>query len=255
MVRGLENFKEWFEGYADQYIIIGGTACSILMEEDNRLFRATKDIDIILLAEVLTYEFGHRLWEYIKAGEYQHKNKSTGRPQFFRFTNPSSSEFPIMIELFSRRIDSLNLPDDITLTPIPFDDDLSSLSAILVDDNYYNFMQSGKAIIDGVPVLDAAHLIPFKAKAWLDLSARKEAGEPIDNKNIRKHKNDVFRLSILLTPELTVSVTEVIKSDMDSFFSAIINEKVDLKALGIENDNQEEVVEAISRVYYININK
>ncbi|MCL2663897.1 MAG: hypothetical protein FWE83_11320, partial [Oscillospiraceae bacterium] len=164
-------------------------------------------------------------------------------------------EFPIMIELFSRRIDSLNLPDDITLTPIPFDDDLSSLSAILVDDNYYNFMQSGKAIIDGVPVLDAAHLIPFKAKAWLDLSARKEAGEPIDNKNIRKHKNDVFRLSILLTPELTVSVTEVIKSDMDSFFSAIINEKVDLKALGIENDNQEEVVEAISRVYYIDINK
>lgn len=32
-------------------------------------------------------------------------------------------------------------------------------------------------------------------KAWLDLSERKAAGEDIDSKNIKKHKNDVFRLA------------------------------------------------------------
>ena len=37
-----------------------------------------------------------------------------------------------------------------------------------------------------------------KAKAWLDLTERKNAGENVDSKNIRKHKNDVFRLTALL---------------------------------------------------------
>ena len=32
----------------------------------------------------------------------------------------------------------------------------------------------------GVTVLDAAYLIPFKAKAWMDLTDRKAAGEHVD---------------------------------------------------------------------------
>ena len=249
MVRGFENFKKWFDGYNDQYVIIGGTACTILMEEDERSFRATKDIDMILIAELLTAEFGRRFWDYIKTGNYQHINKSTGRPQFFRFTNPGSTDFPIMIELFSRRISSLLLPDDVILTPMPFDDDISSLSAILVDDNYYNFMQTGKIIVDSVSVLDVAYIIPFKVKAWLDLSARKAAGELIDDKNIRKHKNDIFRLSVLLTPDLKISVPSSIKIDIEKFFSFIREESIDLKALGVENNNQKEVIEIIMSVY------
>ena len=33
MVRGIENFREWFRGYEDQYTIIGGTACDLLMTD------------------------------------------------------------------------------------------------------------------------------------------------------------------------------------------------------------------------------
>jgi len=66
MIRGLENFKNWFEGYEDQYVLIGGTACSILLEEDERVFRVTKDIDMILIAELLTPEFGRRFWDFIR---------------------------------------------------------------------------------------------------------------------------------------------------------------------------------------------
>lgn len=29
MVRGLDTFKEFFKGFEDNYIIIGGTACEI----------------------------------------------------------------------------------------------------------------------------------------------------------------------------------------------------------------------------------
>ena len=53
------------------------------------------------------------------------------------------------------------------------DEDISSLSAILLDDDYYEFLKQGKVTVDGVTVLDAAYLIPFKAKAWMDLTDRK----------------------------------------------------------------------------------
>lgn len=34
MVTGIDSFKEWFKGYEEQYAIIGGTACDILMTEE-----------------------------------------------------------------------------------------------------------------------------------------------------------------------------------------------------------------------------
>ena len=33
MVTGTDSFKEWFKGNEEQYAIIGGTACDILMTE------------------------------------------------------------------------------------------------------------------------------------------------------------------------------------------------------------------------------
>ena len=44
----------------------------------------------------------------------------------------------------------------------------------------------------------------YKAKAWMDLTDRKAAGEHVDSKNIKKHKNDVFRLTELIDPTAKV---------------------------------------------------
>lgn len=49
MVTGIESFREWFKEFEDQYVIIGGTACDILMTEEGLDFRATKDIDLVLI--------------------------------------------------------------------------------------------------------------------------------------------------------------------------------------------------------------
>jgi predicted nucleotidyltransferase len=49
MVHGLEKFKEYFENHKNQYVFIGGTACDILMNELGAPFRATKDLDIVLI--------------------------------------------------------------------------------------------------------------------------------------------------------------------------------------------------------------
>lgn len=74
MVTGFTKFKERFKGFENQYVVIGGTACDLLMENEDMTFRATKDIDIVLIIESITAEFGKVLWEYIKEAEYEHKN-------------------------------------------------------------------------------------------------------------------------------------------------------------------------------------
>ena len=184
MVTGLAGFKEWFAGFEDHYALIGGAACDLLLTEEGLDFRATRDIDMVLIVESLTPAFGARFWEYVKAADYEHRNKSKGEPQFYRFINPKDNSFPYMIELFARRVESLPLPDDAVLTPLSLGDELTSLSAILIDNDYYELLKSGITIVDGLPILGAVHIIPLKIKAWLDLSARKAAGEQVDSKNI-----------------------------------------------------------------------
>lgn len=254
MVRGIESFKEWFRGYEEQYAIIGGTACDILMTEEGLDFRATKDIDLVLIVEAVDAAFGKRFWEYVVAAEYEHQNKSTGEPQFYRFTNPKSGEYPAMIELFTRKLDVVVLPEDAVLSPLSIDEDVSSLSAILLDDDYYDFLKQGRIQVSGVTVLDAPYLIPFKAKAWMDLSDRKETGEHVDSKSIRKHKNDVFRLTELLdqNQKFFVHVPDAVLTDMRMFVERMASENVDLKQLGIFDKTKETILDELRALYILN---
>jgi len=139
MVRGLETFKKYFKDYPDNYVIIGGTACDLIIDGAGFEARATKDIDIILIVEALTKEFVKKFWEFINDGDYTDREKSEGERKYYRFTKPKNKKFPLQIELFSRIPDFLELDGEPHLTPIPAEDDLSSLSAILMDDEYYNF--------------------------------------------------------------------------------------------------------------------
>ena len=250
MVLGIERFKEWFRGYEDHYAIIGGTACDLLMAEEGLAFRGTKDIDLVLIVEAIKPEFGKHFWDFIHNAGYVRRCKSNGQQQFYRFTDPVSNEYPKEIELFSRRMDTIELPKDAVLTPLPMDEEISSLSAILLDDDYYQLLRSGTVVIDGVAVLGAAYLIPFKAKAWLDLTARKENGENVDSKNIRKHKNDVFRLSALLIPGTQIAVNQTVWDDLQAFFHAMQSEQVDTKQLGITR-KKDDILFAIAEQYTV----
>ena len=104
-----------------------------------------------------------------------------------------------MIEIFSRNPDFVILEDDAVLTSLLIDDEISSLSAILLNEAYYELLKTGQKMVDGIPVLSPTCLIPFKVKAWLDLKECKLNGDQVDSKNIKKHKNDVFRLALLIT--------------------------------------------------------
>ena len=157
----------------------------------------------------------------------------------------------MMIELFSRRPISIALPENAVLTPIPLDEEISSLTAILLNDDYYEFLRQGRVRTADVTILDAPFLIPFKAKAWIDLSGRRAAGEQIDSKNIRKHKNDVFRLTELLDQdqEPLENMPVTVKNDMQVFFERMMDEDVDLKQLGIREKTKDAILDQLRGIY------
>jgi len=233
MVKGLGLFKEHFTAFNDQYVLIGGTACSILLEDADLEFRATKDLDIVLCIEALNADFVKAFWDFVRAGQYAVQQKSTGEKQFYRFKKPVDSRYPFILELFSRKPDLLSIADGGELTPIPLDEDVSSLSAILLNDDYYQFI-SGIVQFDGLPLIPAEYLIPLKAIAWLDLSHRKSAGEAIDGTDISKHKNDIFRLFQLVIPSRNIVLPPQIHTDMQRFMQRIETEpEVNMKQLKI----------------------
>lgn len=242
MVKGIDVFQEYFKEYTDQYVLIGGAACSISFEEQDVSFRATKDLDMVLIVEALTSAFGKRFWQFIHDGGYQNRARSNGQPQFFRFDKPDDPRFPKMIELFSRT-DWL-LDEGSALTCIHIDDDVSSLSAILLNDVYYQALLSGRDVIDGLSILRPEWLIPFKAKAWLDL--RDKTG--IDSGDIKKHRNDIIRLvsEIVLEP---VTLPEEIKADMAVFIEAFDVSEAELKSLRIKGVTGEQVKQALKDTY------
>ena len=65
-VNGLDVFAERLKGYSDNFIIVGGTACSLEMNDAGINFRATNDIDMIVIVEELSANFGKAFWDFIK---------------------------------------------------------------------------------------------------------------------------------------------------------------------------------------------
>jgi hypothetical protein len=249
MVYGIDKFKQYFGEYTGQYVFIGGTACFILLNDIGLDFRATKDLDMVLIIEAINEEFGTTFWKFIQDGGYEHKQKSAGEEQFYRFSNPSEPGFPSMIELFSRKSKNFKFEFETGMTPIHLSESVASLSAILLNDSYYDLLIQGKTIVDGYSVLSIEYILLFKVKAWLDLLERKENNEHIDSRDINKHKNDIFRLVINIVPSIKVSISDEIQNDITTFLKRITKESIDLKNLGIRAVSLDDILNIIKKTY------
>lgn len=249
MVVGLDVFRAHFRDYSNRYLLIDGAACDLLLSAAGVGFRATKDLDIVLCLEALDAAFVSAFWDFVRAGGYQIQEKSTGEKQFYRFQRPRDAAYPVMLELFSRMPDALQIAPGSHLTPIPMDEDISSLSAILMNDDYYVFIRAGRTEQDGVPLVGAEHLIPLKARAWLDLNRRKEGGEAVDSRSIKKHKNDICRLYQIIDPDVGAAAPETVKRDLRTFIASMSSEELDLKSLGIGGISRDEMLAGLRRFY------
>lgn len=222
MVVGIERFREYFKDYQDSYVLIGGVAAAMAMARLDEPFRATKDLDVVLVVEALNVEFVAQFWAFIHAGGYRiRQNGSEGNsPVFYRFQNPQDVSFPVQVELFSRVPDGLQYEGSGQMTTVPVEERAASLSAIILDDDYYHFLVAGADHTQEVSHIGADRLVPLKAHAWLNKKAQIANGFKVDSRDVKKHFNDVISLSALLTEGMT-ELPERIASDLTSFLGQI----------------------------------
>ncbi|HET4594887.1 TPA: hypothetical protein VU724_001616 [Streptococcus pneumoniae] len=153
-------FQEMFADFKDYYVLIGGTATSIVLDSQGFKSRTTKDYDMVIIDELKNKEFYNTLNHFLELGEYQGSQKDE-KAQLFRFTT-TKPEFPSMIKPFSI-LPQYPLKKDGREIPLHFDQD-ASLSALLLDEDYYNILVHEKEIIQGYSVLSNCGLYSSKIK-------------------------------------------------------------------------------------------
>lgn len=225
MVKGLEKFKKHFSGFEDNYVIIGGTACDISLHNTDMRPRATDDIDMILVIEKMTPEFGQRFWEFITLGEYKNRQRKCGdkepSSELFRFINPLEG-FPVQIELLSKYPDVLGIPSGFHLTPIPVGENISSLSAILLDEEYYLQTIGNSIIEEGIRIANPLSLLCLKVKAFINLREEKKSNPGVRSSDIKKHRDDVFKLlAMRIDPFSPIELSDTMRDEMSNFIDII----------------------------------
>jgi len=221
MVEGLEKFKEAFANYADSYVIIGGTACDITLTNSLMKPRATKDIDIILVTDKMTLEFVQAFWKFIREGGYSNGQRKKGDEnekvsELYRFQKPIQG-YPQMLELFSKHEDALGDSNGFYLEPIVLNQEPVSLSAIMMDDDYYNITTEYSRLVEGIRIASPEALICLKVKAYLNLLSDKEKGKKVDTKDIRKHRNDVLKLVASSSFDVPFKISLSVMKDIHLF--------------------------------------
>ena len=230
-VRGLERFRAHFSGHDGAYVLIGGIACHEWLAERRLTVRATKDMDMVLILEALTPAFVRHFWAFVRAGGYTVAQRSEGGRVYFRFKHPSQADYPYTLELFARQPDGLTLDPGQVAVPIAADEEASSLSAILMDDDYYRLILGNRTLLHGLPVVKPEALIALKARAWRDLARRRAEGHHVDTGEITKHRNDIFRLVLLLDENGQTALPPAIKADVQALADAHPADSADWPAI------------------------
>ena len=84
----------------------------------------------------------------------------------------------------------------------------------------------------------------------VDLSERRKTDEKIDSKDIKKHRNDVFRLFQVIELNESTKLLGTVKEDMQKGLDQLLKEEsLDLKNLGVKNRSVKEVVAMLRTKY------
>lgn len=213
-MEGLEKFREAFAEFPDNYVVIGGTACDIAMTGTVVRPRATHDIDMIVIAENITETFGERLWQFVREAGYRpekrkHIEGESTKYELYRFLDGKVG-YPEMIELLSRHPNVLGEPKGLVIEPLPLGNDTSSMSAIIMDDDFYHFAIEHSRLTDGIRHADPVALVALKAKAYLNLVADKQNGKHVNSKDIRKHRSDVLKNLVIIEESLVEAPASIV---------------------------------------------
>lgn len=221
MIAGFDKFEESFTPYRDSFILIGGTAVQMVLGQydspkgvANRA-RVTHDIDLLIVTDHLTDSFKLAFHRFIAAGEYE-CYFAKERPHYYRFLNPKNPVYPAKIELLSHSL--LDIPG-IRYTPLVLDRD-ESMSAMVMDENLYQFALTHCEVRHGFNCLKPEALMVFKIAAYLNLMKEfAESGDPRRHNDALKHRNDVFRVLEHISPTTRSELPEAIVPRVRDFLA------------------------------------
>lgn len=231
-MQGLDKFREYMSGFRSHYVVIGGVATVLTLEDRGLPARATKDVDMIIICQPESKFYMKRFWEFVKAGGYKlwkPDDKEDTHPCFYRFIKPDNREFPIQVGLFSKVPEYVEVPEDVHIVHIPMEGYTSSFSAIIMDEAYYDFAVTHSEIVGDIRILKPEALIVLKAVAFLENQRLKEKGDPVDQKDIDKHKKDVYRLAYVFNGSERFEVNDTIKERLRAFVSEVEKNPIDGK--------------------------
>ena len=134
----LSHFQEYCRDFDEHYVVVGGFATVMLLDEElgEGHGKATFDIDLVLLTNN-SVELSQRIKQYITDGKYDIQLGDKDQYKYFRSNNPKEENFAKEIELFASNENSLELDDEQRIIPIDPEEGLYSLSAIMLDKEYF----------------------------------------------------------------------------------------------------------------------
>ena len=257
-VRGLDRFLDFFRDWTSSFSVIGGCACSAWCDDENVRFRSTQDIDMVLLLESKDGGFFGRFWEFIRMGGYELMRSGVdSSTRIFRFEKPAAgAAFPKKIELLTG-LDGVEIPTDVKIVHLKPEDEECSLSAILLDPDYYKLVTGMRSFSKGgLPTVRMDVLPLLKAKAHLNLQNDKRDGKFVSEHDLTKHRNDVFHLAYLLQGKFGGILPDRVAEDMLSFLNIYHpgapeweNIKGHLHAFGLPDKSPLELIDVLKNHY------
>ncbi|PWE21750.1 hypothetical protein DF188_05925 [Aliarcobacter skirrowii] len=242
---GLSHFQEFCKDLDDNYVVVGGFATIMLLDKQLEGHgKATYDIDLVLLTNN-SLEMSKRIKKYIKEGDYKIQIGEKDQYRYYRFTEPKKDDFAKEIELFASNENDLKLEDSQRIIPIDPDEGLYSLSAIMLDQEYFEMIKENVDKTGVAPCTNVQATIILKMSAFYDLKNRGED-------KWKKHRRDIFKLTLLLTGEEKLKLKGRMQGDFDSFIAHIEN---DLTAKDIKNFSdglpiiKEDVIKILKEVF------
>jgi len=245
--RGLSHFQQYCKDLEEMYVVVGGFATVMLLDEGlgDGHGKATHDIDLVLLT-TSSIEMSQRIKQYVQEGKYEIQKGNKDQYHYYRFVKPEIEGFAKEIELFASNENDLKLDESQRIIPIDPEEGLYSLSAIMLDPEYFEMIKNNVTMSVVAPCTNTQATIMLKMSAFFDLKARN------DNK-WKKHRQDILKLSLLLTGEERLQMTGRMVEDFESFMTHL-EKDVDQKMIktilnGMVTVDKELTLETLKKVF------
>ena len=242
---GLSHFEAYFKDFRDSYVVVGGFATLMLLDKQLEGHgKATYDIDLVLLT-TSSVEMARQIKRYITEGQYTIQKGQKDNFLYYRFINPQVENFAKEIELFAVHDHSMILDEGQRIIPIDPEDGLYSLSAIMLDGEYFEMIKNNIDDSNQVPCTNTLATIMLKISAFYDLKQR-------GDDKWKKHRRDILKLILLLSGEERLELKGRMVEDVELFMEhlATLDDKMIKNITSMTGIKQSMVYDLLSEVLF-----